>query len=245
MSSSSTGSRWRRHPTGYGSVGACSRPSLKRSLSSGFRPCGRSSPCSGVLGAGAAWRSTSRARRGVNKGHGRAGLPGRSYRSGPTSLADGLLWSLLSIRGPVVTAPPRRARWKAPLSYHFLAAGHDGALAAAVTGRVRKVTTWVPLEKIQSIRRVQGPAQRALGLVSVHADAAGRHVRAEFRDRDATEADGLFEDLVLAARSQRRLVSGRSPLSAASSGTASPGPGPSGPAVTATRQAGQPPPPPA
>jgi putative membrane protein len=186
-----------------------------------------------------------------------AGSPGREQGTrsgrvtrallpvGPTSLADGLLWSLLSIRGPDVTAPPRRARLKAPLSYHFLAAGHDGALAAAVTGRVRKVTTWVPLEKIQSIRRVQGPVQRALGLASVHADAAGRHVRAEFRDRDAIEADGLFEDLVLAARSQRRLISGRSPLSATSSGLASPGPGSSGPAVTATRQAGQPPPPPA
>jgi putative membrane protein len=150
-----------------------------------------------------------------------AGSPGREQGTrsskvtrsllpvGPSQVVDGLLWSLLGIHGPSVTRAPRRARWKAPLSYHFLAAGHDEALAVAVTGRARKVTTWVPLEKIQSIRRVQGPVQRRFGLVTIHADAAGRDVRAEFRDRDIQEADRFFEDLVLASRTERRRVAGR------------------------------------
>jgi putative membrane protein len=68
---------------------------------------------------------------------------------------------------------------------------------------VRKVTTWVPLEKSQSIRQVQGPVQRRLGLATVHVDAAGRATRAEFRDRAVAEADQLVEDLSNLSRAAR------------------------------------------
>ncbi len=60
-----------------------------------------------------------------------------------------------------------------------------------VTGRLRKVTTWVPLEKVQSVRMVTGPVQRVLSLATVHVDAAGRRVRAEFRDRPGGELAAL------------------------------------------------------
>jgi uncharacterized membrane protein YdbT with pleckstrin-like domain len=79
---------------------------------------------------------------------------------------------------------------------------------AATTGRLKKVTTWVPLEKVQSIRRVQGPVQRALHLATVHVDAAGRGVRAELRDRDVAEADRLFDQLVVQSRLARRRETG-------------------------------------
>ena len=105
---------------------------------------------------------------------------------------------------PPLARPPRRARRKAPLSYHFLAAGHDATTAMGVTGRIRKVTTWVPLEKVQSVRMVTGPVQRALSLATVHVDAAGRQVRAEFRDRPGDEAAQLVEDLAALSRSARR-----------------------------------------
>jgi len=105
---------------------------------------------------------------------------------------------------PAVTAPPRRARWKAPLSYHFLAAGHDATLAVAVTGRVRRETTWVPLAKTQSVRLVQGPLQRMLGLATVHLDAAGRRVRAEFRERRQEEARALVTELAALSRTARK-----------------------------------------
>ena len=127
---------------------------------------------------------------------------------------------------PALTAPPRRARWKAPLSYHFLAAGHDKTLAVAVTGRVRRETTWVPLAKTQSVRLVQGPLQRKLGLATVHLDAAGRRVRAEFRERDAEEARSLVTQLAGLSRNARKQAA--RPGSAISTGPAVPAdvPGP-------------------
>ena len=106
-----------------------------------------------------------------------------------------LLARLLGAPDPQRTPPPRRARLKAPLSFHFLSAGHDGAHAVCVTGRINRTTTWVPLEKSQSIRRVQGPLQRPLGLATVHVDVAGKRARAEFRDREVAEADHLVEEL--------------------------------------------------
>ena len=108
---------------------------------------------------------------------------------------------------PTLTKPPRRARVKAPLSYHFLAAGHDGMLAVAVTGRVRRETTLVPLAKTQSVRLVQGPLQRWLGLATVHLDAAGRRVRAEFREREQAQARALVGELAALSRSARRQAS--------------------------------------
>jgi putative membrane protein len=104
---------------------------------------------------------------------------------------------------PGLTRPPRRARWKTPLSYHFLAAGHDDGLAVSVVGRIRKVTTMVPLEKMQSVRFVQGPLQRRLALATVHVDAAG-HVRAEFRERPQAQARLLVDELATLSREARR-----------------------------------------
>jgi putative membrane protein len=130
---------------------------------------------------------------------------------GRCEVADRLFSSLLGLRQFELSRPPHRAWWKAPFSYHFLAAGCDGSVLAATTGRFKKVTTWVPLEKVQSVRRMQGPVQRRLHLVTVHADAAGRGVRAELRDRDVTEGDRLFDQIVVQSRQARRRVAGRPP----------------------------------
>jgi len=115
-----------------------------------------------------------------------------------------LLHRLIGGDLPTLSSPPPRARAKAPLSYHFLAAGHDDRHAMAVTGRLRKVTIWIPLEKSQSVRRVQGPVQRRLGLATVHVDAAGKAIVAEFRDRAVEEADQLVEDLSTLSRAARQ-----------------------------------------
>ena len=129
-----------------------------------------------------------------------------------------LLARLLGAPDPVRTAPPGRARLKAPLSFHFLAAGHDAAHAVCVTGRLNRATTWVPLAKAQSIRRVQGPAQRPLGLATVHVDVAGKRTRAEFRDREVAEAYRLVADLTALSRSAREHT--RRPAAAPSGDTA-------------------------
>ena len=135
-----------------------------------------------------------------------------------------LLARLLGAPDPVRTPPPKRARWKAPLSFHFLSAGFDESHAVCVTGRLNKATTWVPFEKSQSVRRVQGPAQRPLGLATVHVDVAGRRTRAEFRDRAVEEADKLVDELSDLSR-RARLV--HRPAPAATPGVAADGP-PSG-----------------
>lgn len=123
---------------------------------------------------------------------------------GPVEVADQLFVSLLGLRQFPLCKPPRRTAWKAPLSYHFLGWGSDGSVVAASTGRVRKLTTWVPLAKVQSVRRVQGPLQRPLHLASVYLDAAGRRARAELRDREVHEADRLFQQFVVQSRGARR-----------------------------------------
>jgi putative membrane protein len=150
-----------------------------------------------------------------------AGHPGRDQPEGSGAVRKALLpvgrqdeaRRLLAIAlpaaagWPALSKPPRRSWWKAPLSYHFLAAGHDGTLAVAVVGRLRRETTWVPLAKAQSVRLVQGPLQRRLGLATVHLDAAGRRVRAEFRERRQEEARSLVDELAALSRSARRRAS--------------------------------------
>jgi putative membrane protein len=104
---------------------------------------------------------------------------------------------------PELTRPPKRARVKAPLSYHFLAAGHNQVMAVTVTGRVCQKTVYMRLEKLQSVRLTQGPVQRRLSLASVHGDAAGRRAHAVFSDRDADQARRLFDELAELRRSAR------------------------------------------
>ena len=110
---------------------------------------------------------------------------------------------VLGHQTPPATRPPRRARLKTPLSYHFLAAGHDAEMAVAVTGRLTRRTVWMRLEKLQSVRYVQGPVQRGLGLATVHADTAGRRAHAVFKDRDVAEASALLADLAALSRTAR------------------------------------------
>jgi putative membrane protein len=119
--------------------------------------------------------------------------------------ADRMLAELIPGHPLPTRRVPSRARLKAPLSYHFLAWGGDDRYVVASRGRVCRQTTWVPLQKVQSIRWVQGPFQRRLSLATVHLDAAGRRVSASIQDRDSAEALeilGALPDLARAARSR-------------------------------------------
>ena len=102
------------------------------------------------------------------------------------------------------TGPPGRARWKSPLRFHFLAWGGNDRYAVTTSGRLRRVTDWVPLAKVQSVRRVEGPLQRRLRLSSIHLDTAGRRVHAVLRDRDRAEGAALMVDLPARCRQARR-----------------------------------------
>ena len=125
-----------------------------------------------------------------------------------------LLARVLPERGALLSRPPRRAILRAPFSYHFLQAGVGERCAVAVFGRIRRATIWVPLTKAQSLRAAQGPIQRSLRLASIHVDAAGRYTRVTLRDRDATEAVRLLEELPGRCAAARGMTGTQPPLMA-------------------------------
>jgi putative membrane protein len=123
---------------------------------------------------------------------------------GSRALAEELLARIVPDAPTDRLRPPRRVLVKSPLRYRFLSFGQTDSCVVTTTGRIRRVTAWVPLAKVQSFRRVQGPVQRRLGLASVHLDTAGRSVHANLRDRDVEEADSVLGSLVALARAARR-----------------------------------------
>lgn len=123
---------------------------------------------------------------------------------GSRALAQELLDVLVPDQPRGLSPAPRRARWKSPLRYSKLGWARTETCVVARSGRLRRVTSWVPLQKAQSFRRVQGPVQRRLSLASIHVDTAGRSVHATLRDRDVDEADRALADLTELARAARR-----------------------------------------
>jgi putative membrane protein len=105
--------------------------------------------------------------------------------------------------------PPARARWKSPLRFRLLSWGANDRYAVTTSGRLRRVTDWVPLAKVQSIRLVEGPIQRRLRLSSIHLDTAGRRVHAVLRDRDRAEGERLLGELPERCRQARKLEPAR------------------------------------
>ena len=108
----------------------------------------------------------------------------------PVASRDQALWLLARVmpdahpNPPPDAGPPSRARLKAPLSFHFLAAWFGQRYVYARTGRVQKSTIIVPLVKVQSVRLKSGPLQRAFHVATVDVDTAGRRWQASARCRD-------------------------------------------------------------
>jgi putative membrane protein len=123
---------------------------------------------------------------------------------GSRAVAEELLDMLVPDRPRHLDPAPPRARWKSPLRYRKLAWARTDTCVAARSGRLRRVTSWVPLEKVQSLRRVQGPIQRRFTLETVHVDTAGKGVHASLRDRDSAEAERALVELADLARAARR-----------------------------------------
>jgi putative membrane protein len=123
---------------------------------------------------------------------------------GKRTLGLELVERLVPDRPLELARPPRRVLWKSPFRYPALSWGRSETYVATTSGRLRRVTCWVPLEKVQSLRHVQGPVQRRLRLASVHVDTAGRAVHATLRDRDSTEAANALGELTDLARAARR-----------------------------------------
>jgi putative membrane protein len=123
---------------------------------------------------------------------------------GDRELAYELVDRLVPDRPRELSPPPRRVVWKSPLRYRQLAWGRSETSVATTSGRLRRVSSWVPLEKVQSLRHVEGPVQRLLKLASVHVDTAGKTVHATLRDRDRAESEHAFAELAELARAARK-----------------------------------------
>ncbi|MET7291386.1 PH domain-containing protein [Streptomyces griseoloalbus] len=81
--------------------------------------------------------------------------------------------------------PPRRARWCVPLWWRGYGLAVTDAVFAARHGLLRRSLSLVPHAKVQSVRLVQGPWQRARGVADVHVDTgANKSVTARLRDAD-------------------------------------------------------------
>jgi putative membrane protein len=123
--------------------------------------------------------------------------------AGTPAEADRLLERLLPDRPARLLPAPARARWKAPLRYHWLGFGWNDAAIVVTSGRLTRETVWIPLAKVQSLRLRQGPLQRRLGLITLEIDAAGKRVASVARDRDAAEAQQSLLDLAAACQRAR------------------------------------------
>jgi len=117
---------------------------------------------------------------------------------------DGVDFATLPLR-----PAPARARWFAPLAWMNLGFGMTDTVVASRDGWLRPVLVIVPLARIQSVRVVQGPLQRALGVAMLHVDTAGG-LHAVGRHRGVTEAYELAAALAAASRAARRRARARS-----------------------------------
>ncbi|HWS38327.1 MAG TPA: PH domain-containing protein [Actinoplanes sp.] len=98
--------------------------------------------------------------------------------------------------------PPARAWWLHPFGLRFYGAGLAADVFVSRSGRITREMTLVPYARLQSVRVVQGPLQRRLGLATVYADTAGGRA-GEARDRDLTEAYAIADQLSARARQAR------------------------------------------
>ncbi len=120
--------------------------------------------------------------------------------------AEGVIHAVLpglDLAALPLVAPPPRARWRVPFLFRYLGAAVGDGWSVTSYGRIRQVRDVLPLDKVQSVRYVQGPWQRRLGLATVHLDTAGRNVRAAIAQWDAAAARALTDELAGLTRTAR------------------------------------------
>jgi putative membrane protein len=92
-----------------------------------------------------------------------------------------------------LNAPPRRARWVAPVGWRYLAVGVGEHLVVSRSGVLTRRTHVVPHARVQSLQLRQGPWQRRLGLADLRVDSPPGPVLVRARHRDAAEARDLLD----------------------------------------------------
>ena len=92
----------------------------------------------------------------------------------------------------VLTPPPERSRWVAPVRRRFLSSGIGDGLIVSREGLVNRRTHVVPHARVQSLQIREGPWQRRLGLADLQVDSPPGPVKVRARHRDAREARALL-----------------------------------------------------
>jgi putative membrane protein len=124
---------------------------------------------------------------------------------GTPEVADRVAASVLPgvvLNALVFTPPPSRTRWFHPLARRKLGVALTDRIVATREGLLTRTVLMLPYARIQSVRVVQGPLQRLLGVATVYADTA-RGRSAALRDRDLAEAWQLAGELAERGRAAR------------------------------------------
>ena len=103
----------------------------------------------------------------------------------------------------VLTPPPERSRWVAPVRRRFMSSGDGDGLVVSREGLMNRRTNDVPHARVQSLQLHQGPWQRRLGLADLQVDSPPGPVKVRARHRDAGESRALLERENEAARRAR------------------------------------------
>jgi putative membrane protein len=103
----------------------------------------------------------------------------------------------------VLTPPPPRSRWVAPVRRRFLASGVGDDLVVSREGVLTRRTHIVPHARVQSLQLHQHPWQRLLGLADLQVDSPPGPVKVRARHRDAGEARALLDRENAVARRAR------------------------------------------
>ncbi|MGK5684406.1 PH domain-containing protein [Actinoplanes sp. URMC 104] len=147
---------------------------------------------------------------------GYAGEPGSgdSKRSdrllpvGDFGTARTLVWDVLpgvDLAALATTPPPSRARWLNPISLRSIGVGLAPEVFVTRWGLLTREMQVVPYARLQSVRVIQGPVQKMLGLATVYADTA-RGRAGQAKDRDLAEAWAIAAELAARARNARNPV---------------------------------------
>ncbi|WP_203706352.1 PH domain-containing protein [Asanoa iriomotensis] len=114
----------------------------------------------------------------------------------------------VTLGGLAFAPPPPRTRWFHPLARPKIGVALTDRVVATQEGLLTRTVMLVPYARIQSVRVVQGPLQRLLGVATVYADTA-RGRSATLRDRDLAEAWRLADDLARLGRAARQAAPDR------------------------------------
>lgn len=113
------------------------------------------------------------------------------------------LWPGVDFSAVDLHPAPFRARWLHPITGPFLGFGHDSNLVVSRHGWLERRWQLVPHVRVQSVRIVQGPVSRRLGLANLAFHTAGSRLHARARGLEASHVRQWQAELIELAQAHR------------------------------------------